>query len=68
MLDLPPEVLMPPIIAERDRLREQVRVLREALQGCVEALEAAGADGEPGDMPAPILEQARAALTHSQGE
>ena len=33
-----------------------------ALRDCVAALEAAGADGEPGDMPDPTLDRARRAL------
>lgn len=36
--------------------------LLAALCGCVEALEAAGADGDPGDMPAPALDNARLLL------
>lgn len=43
--------------AQRDR-----RELDAALQAAIDALEAAGAAGEPGEMPAPALERARAIL------
>jgi hypothetical protein len=36
--------------------------LVESLRGCVTALESAGADGGPGDMPAPELDRARQLL------
>jgi hypothetical protein len=41
--------------------------LLSALQGCVELLEQLGADGEPGDMPAPTLESARLSIAKALG-
>ena len=41
--------------------------LEAALRACVAALEAAGADGEPGEMPAPALDEARLLLARLDG-
>ena len=38
-----------------------------ALRACVAAPEAAGADGEPGEMPAPALDEARLLLARLDG-
>ena len=44
------------------RIGDHARVLT-LLRACVAALEAAGGDGDPGDMPTPALDDARAFLT-----
>ncbi len=43
------------------------RELLAALRACVAALEAAGADGEPGEMPSPALDEARLLLARLDG-
>ncbi len=41
--------------------------LLTALQECFLLLQQLAADGEPGDMPSPTLEKARAAIAHATG-
>jgi hypothetical protein len=41
--------------------------LLAALQECFLLLQQLGAEGEPGDMPSPTLEKARAAIAHATG-
>jgi hypothetical protein len=50
------------LMRARNFYRDAAADLVESLRECVTALEAAGADGGPGDMPAPELDRARQLL------
>jgi hypothetical protein len=59
-----------PIGSDSERLAALLtaspRLLR-SLRACIAALEAAGADGEPGEMPAPALDEARRLVAELEG-